>query len=155
MPFLSEVIIRGNIFLIWCAKHFKHLHIVRFQFDLNIVRWREESPIKVLKQVPFQIIILNSTKIIEPFDFCQWLTDIWSKLFWDPNNCCVNILLTYFIDEIICSWNRVITNISQHDQSILTLLFWFWIKKYLIEYSKTCLESRRKSCSSASLNRIN
>lgn len=90
------------------------------QLDLNIVIRGEKSKIKVLEQVLFQILVFCGTKIVKSFDFVQLLASFWVEFVWNADDRGVDItLLGHLIHKSmrICNW--VITNISQHQNSVL------------------------------------
>lgn len=90
---------------------------------MDIVRGREESPTEVLEQILMKILAFDCRKVVEAFYFSQTLANVRSKVLRYSDNGCVDVLMTDFADEVICSRDRVIPNISQHHQPVLAFLF--------------------------------
>ena len=127
------------------SKNLDRCYILRLKFDINFLNTRKESIIKLVYKISLKILIFHSTHIIKSLHFNQFFTCIWFKLAWYSYYCCWDSSCWDISNQFLLSFNRIITNISQHYNSILIICQSILLSKciYIFHwFIKTCRNGR-------------
>ena len=127
------------------SKNLDRCYILRLKFDINFLNTRKESIIKLVYKICLKILIFHSTHIIKSLHFNQFFTCIWFKLAWYSYYCRWDSSCWDICNQFLLSFNRIITNICQHYNSILIIFQSILLSKciYIFHwFIKTCRNGR-------------
>ena len=70
-----------------------------------------------------QVFGFYCTEVVKAFYQIQSFAGRWFEIVGDSNDCYVNSTCTYWLNKLLLGWDWVVTDICQHYQSILTIVF--------------------------------
>jgi len=141
-PVISYCLFSILLDLVWIrgSKYFNSSNIVWLNIKINIACWWEKAKIESFKYILLDVLLIDRTKIVEPFDLFECLTSWGLKISWNTNDRSVNVvLISSLLNNRSLLRNAFITNISEHDNSVLTFIAFVWFDPFLeklVRFSK-------------------
>ena len=136
------------------SKNFNSFNIVRINHNVHIRSWWEESKIKCLKHIFFDISLIHCTEIVKSFDVFEHFTSFGLETSWNTNDRGMNV---HVFCSILDYWSLLrqsfITNISEHDNPVFCLWCPIFIHP-LLQNSLRFLKSLNNCGSSSSSDTI-
>ena len=117
---------------IWCPEYLNSSDIIRLDIKLNVAGWREKSEIKSLKNILLDVFLVNCAEIVGSFDILEYLASWGLEVRWDAANWSVNVMkISSLLDDGSLFWDSLVTDISKHDDSVLTLIAFMFFDPFL------------------------
>lgn len=152
--FLEMSVVCGDIIRIRRPKNFYLFQILRTDRDIQIFSRGEEPKIEGLEDILADITFIDCAKIVKPFYVLKLLADTWAELCRNAHNCQVDSILSWrLFDEILLTFQAIISHISHHNDPVLTIYALILLHKFLQQLFGE-LETASDGGSSMSLNSI-
>ena len=120
---LEVIVVWINLRGISRSVYFERFDIIGKEGDLKIEGWREIGKIEVLKNIFFDIILIDCTKVIESFNIFEFFTNFRSKLIRNSYDSQSNSSFRWsFLKKNSLIGDAIVTDISQHDDSVLAIM---------------------------------
>lgn len=131
---LEVIVVWINLRGISRSVYFERFDIIGKEGDLKIEGWREVGKIEVLKNIFFDVVLIDCTKVIESFDIFEFFTNFRSKLIRNSDDSQSNSSFRWsLLKENSLIGDAIVTDISQHDDSVLAVLA-LMLQNKLIEH---------------------